>query len=79
MGKSSICIFLFNTVTPEKSVTLGKKFRLSVKLGRIFFLGPNREVDFKVVSNKEFSQYINASIGHPPVTQRLRPDNVRRP
>jgi hypothetical protein len=37
------------------SVTSGKKMILDVKLGRFFFQGPNREADFKAVSNREFS------------------------
>jgi hypothetical protein len=39
----------------DGSVNRGKKSNLDVKLGRFFFQGPNREADFKAVSNREFS------------------------
>jgi hypothetical protein len=46
------------------SVILGKKWNLAVKLGRNFFTGPNKEVNFKRVSNKEFSRiYMGDLVG----------------
>ena len=49
---------------------MGRKLSLDVKLGRKKFIGPNREADFQVVSNKEFS--------HPTTAMRDGQD-ARRP
>jgi hypothetical protein len=58
-GHKSLFTFLFDTLSVKnKSVILRRKINLFAKLERIFF-EPNKKSNFKVMSNKEFSQILS--------------------